>query len=672
MRRALLVATDRYVDPTFSALRSPRRDVAELDRVLRDPAIGGFTTEVLINQSSGHLRERVEVAFGGAGHDDFLLLYLSGHGVKDRFGRLQFVATDTRNERVASSAVAAQFVHDLIDQSRASQVVVWLDCCYGGAFPSGMLPRAAGSVDVVEQLEGRGCVVMTASTHIQYAYEPGGGVANGRPEPSVFTKAIVEGLQTGVADLDGDGEITTGELYSYVYDRVRAENPEQTPTSSGTVSGDLVVAHAGSRLPFGGPDELRRLLRSRDPALREAGVRILAERAGGGDVEAAEALRLVEPGSDVVVKPSRTPPSVKTPGEVVLGGFVRCAELPDGASTVAFSPDSGMFASGEWVWDTRTWQRLHHVEDGAAPVFSPDGRLLAVGRLATVMLLSTSTWAEVARLDCPPEGLDELGFTHDGRSVLWRGGGLWRVWTVLNGSWRHRGYGYNQVCISAGSPQLAKLRTEGVELLDTSDPGVWRTLHTFRVSGARAMALSPDGRLLAISEPEKTTVWRTTDRAALRTLPVGVDAFDAPVFGPDNRTLVVPTRSGLKLYDAVKGTVTQTLPTQLDRVAFSPDGRLVAAGHRHGYFGRAWVWARDPGDLDGLSAGKPPLSSVDQDHEVWVSLRPSVAGVVAAVVGFVATLVVVGWSWLMALLALVVAVGLFVVTRSVVKRAWPS
>ncbi|MEV0680177.1 caspase family protein [Actinosynnema sp. NPDC050436] len=301
MRTALLIATDTYADPAFSALASPEHDAVELDRVLSDPSIGEFTTEVLVNRPVELLRTRLESVFTNAGWDDFLLLYLSGHGVKDRTGRLFFPVRDTRAGLLGSSALDARFVRDLVNHSRARQVVVLLDCCYGGAFPSGMLPRAAGNVDVVDQLDGgaggSGCVVMTAATHIQYAFEPGGR-RDGDPEPSVFTKAVVDGLRTGDAALDGDGEITARELYGYVYERVRRESPDQTPTSSGTISGELRIAHAGASLPGGVPDELRRLLRSADPALRRLGARELGARAAAGDHAAAVAMRLLASGTN--------------------------------------------------------------------------------------------------------------------------------------------------------------------------------------------------------------------------------------------------------------------------------------------------------------------------------------------------------------------------------------
>jgi uncharacterized caspase-like protein len=285
MRRALLIATDTYRDPTFGALRAPRLDATELDTVLRDPAIGDFTTEVLVNEPVQHVRERIETVLGRAGHDDLVLLYLSGHGVKARLGDLHFVTTDTRHAVLATTSLDAAFVRRQIDDSPAGRVVVWLDCCYGGAFPSGMLPRATEDVDVVQQLaeEGRGRVVMTASTHIQYAYEPAGDHhVEDHAEPSVFTKAIIDGLRTGDADVDRDGEISSRDLYRYVYDHVRRTNPDQTPTSSGTLSGDVRIAYAGTPLPAELPDELRRLLRSAEDGFRQRGCGCWASAHGPG------------------------------------------------------------------------------------------------------------------------------------------------------------------------------------------------------------------------------------------------------------------------------------------------------------------------------------------------------------------------------------------------------
>jgi tetratricopeptide (TPR) repeat protein len=117
--------------------------------------------------------------------------------------------------------------------------VLILDCCYGGAFPAG---GAKGDNDVhsLDRFRGRGRVVLTACDATQYAFE--GDQAHGQPEQSVFTRYLVEGLRDGSADLDGDGDITIDELYTYVHDRVIDVAPHQRPKRQDNVEGRIVIA----------------------------------------------------------------------------------------------------------------------------------------------------------------------------------------------------------------------------------------------------------------------------------------------------------------------------------------------------------------------------------------------------------------------------------------------
>ncbi len=73
--------------------------------------------------------------------------------------------------------------------------------------------------------------MLTASTSLQVAYEK---EVRSREvsEPSLFTSAVVRGLATGEADLDGDGLVSVQELFSYVERRVTEARPSQTPTLS--------------------------------------------------------------------------------------------------------------------------------------------------------------------------------------------------------------------------------------------------------------------------------------------------------------------------------------------------------------------------------------------------------------------------------------------------------
>lgn len=129
-------------------------------------------------------------------------------------------------------------------RSRSRRIVLLLDCCYSGAFATGLMSRAGDRVEIKERFDGRGRVVLTASSAMEYSFE--GDELAGEGRPSVFTSALVRGLATGEADRNRDGWISVDELYDYAYDEVRAVTPSQTPGKwVFDVQGDLYVARSG-------------------------------------------------------------------------------------------------------------------------------------------------------------------------------------------------------------------------------------------------------------------------------------------------------------------------------------------------------------------------------------------------------------------------------------------
>src|SRR5690348_9940895 len=171
----------------------------------------------------------VEEFFDERRPDDLLLLHFSCHGVKDEDGELYFATANTLLRRLAATAVPAAFANGRMSRSRSRRIVLLLDCCYAGAFEHGMTARAGGGVGVESQFAGRGRAVITASSSMEYAFENDQLADAVEPAPSVFTSALVDGLATGDADRDQDGLIGLDELYDYVYDKVRASTPHQTP-----------------------------------------------------------------------------------------------------------------------------------------------------------------------------------------------------------------------------------------------------------------------------------------------------------------------------------------------------------------------------------------------------------------------------------------------------------
>ncbi|MEU4682811.1 caspase family protein [Streptomyces xinghaiensis] len=298
-RSALIVACHEYRDQGLRRLRSPAEDAEALGRVLSDASIGDYDVRMLLNEPAHLVNETLEDFFADRSAGDLLLVYFSCHGVKDEFGQLHFATSDTRLGRLGSTSVSAEFVNRLMSRSRSRRIVLILDCCYAGAFARGMVPRGGTELPVQEQLGGRGRAVITASSAIEYSFEGGEEPSGtGRAAPSVFTSALVDGLESGEADRDQDGWVTLDELYDHLHSAVRAVTAHQTPEKwAFGVQGDLRIARRGRPVDTPAPlppvlvDAIGHPLAGvRAGAVQELG-RLLAGRHAGQVLAARLALR---------------------------------------------------------------------------------------------------------------------------------------------------------------------------------------------------------------------------------------------------------------------------------------------------------------------------------------------------------------------------------------------
>lgn len=300
-RLALIVATDTYEDPALSQLVSPAQDADALSGVLGDPGIGDFEVRTLHNPSSYEVCQEVETLLRDRSPADLVLLHFSCHGIKDDNGELYLAAANTRTSLLASTAVDSSLIDRLIQRTRARRVVLLLDCCYGGAFERGLRSRSTATVGVAEQFAavtasppGQGRVVITASDAMEYAFEGTDVTQLSQSGPSLFTGALVEGLATGEADRDRDGEVSLGELYDYVYDHVRQRAPSQTPKKwEFGLQGDVHIARnpRPSVVPGALPTELLELAGSHLAGSRLAAALELAQVAAGKELPVAAAAR---------------------------------------------------------------------------------------------------------------------------------------------------------------------------------------------------------------------------------------------------------------------------------------------------------------------------------------------------------------------------------------------
>jgi hypothetical protein len=239
-RHALLIATESYADPALRRLTAPGGDARALEAVLSDPSIAGFEVTTLIDQPHHVVGEAIGEFYRVRRRDELTLLYFTGHGVKDDDGSLYLAMANTRRDSLMFTALAAELVDRAMAGCPSRQKVLVLDCCYSGAFPAGKLAKAGTDVHTLERFQGRGRAVLTASDATQYSFE--GDSVVGSAARSVFTRHLVAGLRDGSADLDGDGDVTVDELYSYVHERVVAEMPRQRPKHQSDVEGRIVLA----------------------------------------------------------------------------------------------------------------------------------------------------------------------------------------------------------------------------------------------------------------------------------------------------------------------------------------------------------------------------------------------------------------------------------------------
>ncbi|NES23086.1 MAG: hypothetical protein F6K41_30245 [Symploca sp. SIO3E6] len=221
---ALVIGVSEY-GSDLKPLPGAIKDMKAMWQILRYPELGGFTeVKSLRNPDPLVMREAIENLFSERKKDDLVVLYFSGHGIKDDRDKLYFATPKTRKknakeEIVKATAVPASFIHDVMNDSRSRQQVVILDCCFSGAFAKGLSTKDDGSVSIKAQLGGEGRVIMTSSASTQYSFEQKGS------DLSIYTRYLVEGIMTGAADLNEDGFISVDELHDYTKKKVQEVAP---------------------------------------------------------------------------------------------------------------------------------------------------------------------------------------------------------------------------------------------------------------------------------------------------------------------------------------------------------------------------------------------------------------------------------------------------------------
>jgi hypothetical protein len=277
-RLALVVTNSDYERLDVPESHALPHEAKALAEVLQEPDIGGYAVNMSFNQPLSSVISMITRIFDECEEDTVLLLYLGCIVLEDNEGKVYFATTDTQHSDYYASALSLGFLNDMSHRCRSRQQVFILNC-------SPMEVKSDEAADIKKSLGaeyvGDGVTILAHFSRYKSQIIEKEDMIDSN---SLFAQYLVEGLQTGEADIDGDGDILTEELFQYINKRFQLDTPDlERPTlflPTG-VSSKTVIAH--SRRQTNEEQEKRPLAEEKSEAEPEAiryeiAIRALADR----------------------------------------------------------------------------------------------------------------------------------------------------------------------------------------------------------------------------------------------------------------------------------------------------------------------------------------------------------------------------------------------------------
>ena len=270
---AVLIGVTDHQDDTLD-LKYAACDVQSLKEVLTQRAglRSGYQLREYSDHSLGQLlptstniKKDLPEFLKKVGWNDRVLLFFSGHG-KMHNGETYFVTADYDRSRPTETSISGSWLRTQLNKCKAKTKFLIVDACQAGGIRSvgGSLSSEA-IVKAIKIEEVNGCVVLASCGANEQSYECD------QRQNGLFTYWLCRALE-GLAD-DGDGKLTSDEVYNYTYQRVlktsRAEFPgRQTPVR--IINSDISGNPTLLTLRPESPDSLcRRLAHLLDVEIRE-------------------------------------------------------------------------------------------------------------------------------------------------------------------------------------------------------------------------------------------------------------------------------------------------------------------------------------------------------------------------------------------------------------------
>jgi hypothetical protein len=222
---ALVVGIDRYRASTWPTLGFAVKDAKAVASLLSTRGFtvtelydGAATKDAILSAMQNGIARRV-------GERDRVLVFFAGHGFTESLAGQDwgYIVPHDAGPNSATYISMEELRAQSAKMGGATHQLFIMDSCYGGTL--GTRGAAALSPQIPGYLEE---VTRRVARQMITAGGKGQEVADGGPRGhSVFTGYLLEALDDGLADLNGDGYVTFSELSAYLVPRATSE--VQTP-----------------------------------------------------------------------------------------------------------------------------------------------------------------------------------------------------------------------------------------------------------------------------------------------------------------------------------------------------------------------------------------------------------------------------------------------------------
>ncbi|MEA5463701.1 hypothetical protein [Leptothoe sp. PORK10 BA2] len=202
----------------------------------------GDQITTLIDPNLWQMRHAIALMTYRCRHDDLCLIYYTGCGVIDaRTGSLYLSANDTKLDTLSTSTLSSDYIRHALPSLQAGLSRVMILDCMWGALPPQPSPAPPIAQQNSQQNSSRLSATQLADCNCALFTALG---SNAQPWPradqglSLYTHCLIEGITTGLADVDADGGISLGDLQTYMAQALEQTSLEIFPLACLGDSGD--------------------------------------------------------------------------------------------------------------------------------------------------------------------------------------------------------------------------------------------------------------------------------------------------------------------------------------------------------------------------------------------------------------------------------------------------